>query len=73
MFAFGNSDGDRQRLEYTTAGPGRTLGLLLHHDDNVREFAYDRHARSARLDVAWHEAEALGWLVVSMKQDWASN
>ncbi|WP_213306896.1 HAD family hydrolase [Paraburkholderia sacchari] len=72
ILAFGNSDGDREMLEYTTGGTGPSLGLLLHHDDAAREFAYDRKAGSAALDKAWDEAQARGWVVVSMKQDWKS-
>jgi phosphoserine phosphatase len=70
ILAFGNSDGDREMLEYTTGGPGPSLGLLLHHDNGAREFAYDRNAGSVRLDKAWDEASARGWVVVSMKDDW---
>jgi hypothetical protein len=70
ILAFGNSDGDREMLEYTTSGPGQTLALLVHHDDPVREFAYDRKSALARLDKAWDEALARGWIVVSMKNDW---
>lgn len=70
ILAFGNSDGDREMLEYTASGPGETLALLVHHDDPVREFAYDRQSSMARLDRAWDEAVARGWTVVSMKQDW---
>lgn len=70
ILAFGNSDGDREMLEYTASGPGETLALLVHHDDPVREFAYDRQSSMARLDKAWDEAVARGWIVVSMKQDW---
>jgi hypothetical protein len=72
ILAFGNSDGDREMLEYATAGPGPSLGLLLHHDDAAREFAYDRQAGSASLDKAWDEAGTRGWIVVSMKQDWST-
>lgn len=70
ILAFGNSDGDREMLEYTASGPGQTLALLVHHDDPEREFAYDRQSKLARLDKAWDEAVARGWIVVSMKQDW---
>nr|WP_027210356.1 HAD family hydrolase [Burkholderia sp. WSM2232] len=70
ILAFGNSDGDREMLEYTAGGPGKTLALLLHHDDAEREFAYDRKSSLARLDRAWDQALARGWVVVSMKQDW---
>lgn len=70
ILAFGNSDGDREMLEYTASGLGETLALLLHHDDSDREFAYDRQSSLARLDKAWDEAVARGWVVVSMKRDW---
>jgi phosphoglycolate phosphatase-like HAD superfamily hydrolase len=70
ILAFGNSDGDREMLEYTASGPGETLALLVHHDDAAREFAYDRQSSLARLDKAWDEANARGWTVVSVKHDW---
>jgi phosphoglycolate phosphatase-like HAD superfamily hydrolase len=70
ILAFGNSDGDREMLEYAASGPGETLALLLHHDDADREFAYDRQSALARLDKAWDEALSRGWVVVSMKHDW---
>lgn len=72
ILAFGNSDGDREMIEYVTGGAGPSLGLLLHHDDAEREFAYDRQSAEARLDKAWDEAGSRGWVVVSMKQDWKS-
>jgi phosphoglycolate phosphatase-like HAD superfamily hydrolase len=72
ILAFGNSDGDREMIEYVTGGAGPSLGLLLHHDDAEREFAYDRQSAAARLDKAWDEATQRGWVVVSMKQDWKS-
>jgi phosphoserine phosphatase len=68
--AFGNSDGDLQMLQVTTAGPGRRLALIVHHDDAEREFAYDRRSLVGRLDKAWSEAIAKHWIVVSMKSDW---
>lgn len=68
--AFGNSDGDRQMLEWTTVGNSLGLGLLVHHDDAVREWAYDRKSSVGRLDQALDEAPARGWIVVSMKKDW---
>ena len=67
--AFGNSDGDLQMLQWTTAGPARRLGMIVHHDDAEREFAYDRDA-IGRLDKALDAAPAAGWTVVSMKNDW---
>jgi phosphoglycolate phosphatase-like HAD superfamily hydrolase len=63
--AFGNSDGDLQMLQWTAAGQGPRLALLVHHTDAEREWAYDRGAEKA-LD----EAQAKGWTVVDMKQDW---
>lgn len=68
--AFGNSDGDFQMLEWTTAGVGPRLGVLLHHDDAEREFAYNRNSAAGRLDRALAEAPVRGWTVVSMKTDW---
>lgn len=70
ILAFGNSDGDFEMLEYTTAGPGPRLGLLLHHDDAEREAAYDRESHVGRLARGLDEAERRGWLVVSVKSDW---
>jgi phosphoglycolate phosphatase-like HAD superfamily hydrolase len=67
--AFGNSDGDKQMLEYTASGKGPRLMLLLHHDDAEREYAYDRKSRVGRLDKAWDEAVRRKWVVVSMKKD----
>jgi phosphoglycolate phosphatase-like HAD superfamily hydrolase len=68
--AFGNSDGDQQMLEWTTAGSGARFALIVHHDDAKREWAYDRTSKIGTLDKAWDEAVAKGWTVVSMKDDW---
>jgi phosphoglycolate phosphatase-like HAD superfamily hydrolase len=68
--AFGNSDGDLQMLQWTTAGRGARFALIVHHDDAQREWAYDRTSHIGRLDKAWDEAVARGWTVVSMKNDW---
>ncbi|MEJ8856332.1 HAD family hydrolase [Variovorax robiniae] len=70
ILAFGNSDGDLQMLQYTVSGPGRSLALLVHHDDAAREFAYDRTSPFGKLDKAWDEAVRRNWVVVSMKNDW---
>ncbi|NNE19240.1 MAG: haloacid dehalogenase-like hydrolase [Myxococcales bacterium] len=71
ILAFGNSDGDLQMLEWTTTGSaGAHLGLLLHHDDAEREYAYDRNSSVGKLDQALDSAEQSGWLIVSMKNDW---
>src|SRR5262249_42070273 len=68
--AFGNSDGDQQMLEWTAAGGGTRFMLLVHHTDGVREYAYDRQSAVGRLDKALDEANAKGWTVVDMKNDW---
>ena len=70
IFAAGNSDGDFQMLEWTTAGDGPRFGMLIHHTDGEREFAYDREGHIGVLNQSLDEAEARGWLVVSMKDDW---
>ena len=70
---FGNSDGDKQMLEYTTIGnPRPSLGLIVHHTDAEREYAYDTHPKSTgQLVAALEEAPKRGWIVVDMKKDWA--
>jgi len=68
--AFGNSDGDLQMLQVTTAGEGRRLGLIVHHDDGTRETEYDRQSHIGKLDKALDAAMANHWIVVSMKSDW---
>ena len=70
ILAFGNSDGDIQMLQWTTAGDGRRLGLVVHHDDAEREYAYDRKGHVGKLDKALDAAGPAGWLIVSMKNDW---
>ncbi len=72
ILAFGNSDGDLAMLEYTYAGKGPRLMLIVHHDDADREYAYDRKSRVGRLDKALDAASRRGWAVVSMKDDWAA-
>jgi phosphoserine phosphatase len=71
ILAFGNSDGDLQMLQYTTGGPGRRLGLVLHHTDAEREYAYDRESHFGKLDKALDLAGDAGWVVVSIKDDWS--
>ena len=68
--AFGNSDGDFHMLEWTTTGSGARLGVIVHHDDAVREFAYDRLSLFGHLDRCLNEASNHNWVVVSMKEDW---
>jgi hypothetical protein len=74
--AFGNSDGDRQMLEWTQAGDGARLIMLVHHDDATREYAYgpggglpDTHVGTFS-DALMTEANKNGWIVISMKNDW---
>jgi len=68
--AFGNSDGDFEMLEWTTAGEGPRLGVIVHHTDGTREYAYDRDSHIGRLDKALDQAGDRGWVVVDMKNDW---
>jgi len=68
--AFGNSDGDLQMLQYTAAGDGARFMALVHHDDETREWAYDRESSIGRLDLALNEAGQRGWTVISMANDW---
>ena len=70
IMAFGNSDGDLQMLEYTTGGVGARFGLIVHHTDAEREYAYDRKSAVGKLEKALDEAAKRGWIVVSMKDDW---
>ncbi|MET0595471.1 MAG: HAD family hydrolase [Polyangiaceae bacterium] len=68
--AFGNSDGDFEMIEWTTASPLPHLGLIVHHTDGEREFAYDREAQLATLARGLDEAPRHNWIVVDMKKDW---
>ena len=70
IFAFGNSDGDRQMLEWTFAGPGARFAGIVHHTDEVREYAYDRQSKVGKLDKALDEAIAKKWTIVDMRKDW---
>jgi phosphoserine phosphatase len=70
ILAFGNSDGDFQMLEWVTAGTGARLGLLVHHDDDKREFAYDRKSHIGRLARGLDEGPGRGWVITSMKERW---
>jgi phosphoserine phosphatase len=69
--AFGNSDGDREMLEWTQAGGAARLMMLVHHDDAVREWAYGPDSKIGTFsDSLMEEAKAKGWTVISMKGDW---
>ena len=70
IFAFGNSDGDKELLEWTAAGPGVRFVGLLHHTDAEREWAYDRDLKVGRLDKALELARAKDWTIVDMAADW---
>ncbi len=68
--AFGNSDGDLQMLQWTSAGEGPRLPVYLHHTDAAREWAYDRDSHIGRFDQGLDEAANQGWLVIDMAEDW---
>jgi hypothetical protein len=74
--AFGNSTGDRQMLEYTKAGAGARLSMLVLHDDATREYAYGpaQGLPATRVgtftQALYDEAQQRGWVVISMKHDW---
>jgi phosphoglycolate phosphatase-like HAD superfamily hydrolase len=69
--AFGNSDGDKQMLQWTQSGDGARLMLLVHHDDPQREYAYDTDTKVGTFsDSLMDVAKKGGWTVVSMKRDW---
>ena len=75
ILAAGNSDGDLQMLQYTTIARDENddtprLGLIVHHTDDQREWAYDRESTVGKLDQALEEAPKRGWIVIDMKQDW---
>lgn len=70
IFAFGNSDGDLQMLQWTMAGEGARFAGVVRHTDAEREYAYDRQSKIGKLDKALDEAAAKGWAVVDMKRDW---
>lgn len=70
VMAFGNSDGDLQMLQWTSAGSGSRFCMYVHHDDSKREWAYDRESHIGKLDKGLEVAKSEGWTVVSMKDDW---
>lgn len=72
IMAFGNSDGDLEMLQWTSAGAGPRFGLIVHHTDNAREVAYDRASKVGQLDKALDLAPSQGWTVVDIKNDWST-
>jgi phosphoserine phosphatase len=70
LVAVGNSDGDLQMLQYSASSTRPNLQILVHHDDAVREYAYDRQSKIGKLDKALDEATKRSWTIVSMKSDW---
>ncbi|MGO4677584.1 HAD family hydrolase [Bosea sp. 2YAB26] len=68
--AFGNSDGDLEMLQWTTLSGGPRFGLIVHHTDAEREYAYDRQSHFGKLDIALDAAAVNKWTVVDMKRDW---
>lgn len=77
IFAGGNADADMPMLKYTTVSRGAhdkslRFGLLVHHTDGKREWAYDRKSHVGTLDKGLDEAKRMGWTLVDMKNDWAT-
>jgi phosphoglycolate phosphatase-like HAD superfamily hydrolase len=70
VMAFGNSDGDLEMLQWSCGGNGPRFCLIVHHTDDIREWAYDRESPVGRLDKALDAAKSNGWTVVDMKNDW---
>jgi phosphoglycolate phosphatase-like HAD superfamily hydrolase len=70
VFAFGNSDGDHQMLQWTAAAAGARFMGIVHHTDAEREWAYDRTSHIGKLDKALDEGLAQGWTIMDMKRDW---
>ena len=70
ILAGGNSDGDFEMLKWTTSGEGKRLGLIVHHTDAEREWAYDRESSEGRLVRGLDKADENGWLVIDMASDW---
>ncbi|QIE43796.1 HAD family hydrolase [Meridianimarinicoccus aquatilis] len=68
----GNSDGDFEMLEWATAGDGPRLGMIVHHTDADREWAYDRDSHIGSLSRGLDESDARGWLLIDMAGDWAN-
>ena len=70
ILAIGNSDGDFEMLEWTTTGDGPRLGMILHHTDADREWAYDRDSHIGKLDRGLNESSGRNWNLIDMKKEW---
>ncbi|WP_425046414.1 HAD family hydrolase [Primorskyibacter sp. S87] len=70
VIAGGNSDGDFAMIEWSTAGEGPRLGLIVHHTDAAREYSYDRDSHIGQLVDGLDKGPGMGWLIVDMAQDW---
>ncbi|MBP7399799.1 MAG: haloacid dehalogenase-like hydrolase [Chitinophagales bacterium] len=70
VFASGNSDGDYQMLQWTSAGDKPNMCLLVHHTDSIREFAYDRNSAIGKLNKGLDDAEKYNWIIVDIQKDW---
>lgn len=70
LAAFGNLDGDLAMLQYTIAGEGKRVAVLIHYTDEKREWAYDKESSVGHLDTGLDVARKHGWTIVDMKHDW---
>jgi haloacid dehalogenase-like hydrolase len=71
VFAAGNSDGDYEMLQWTTTGTGYPrFGMIVHHTDAAREWAYDRGSHIGLLEKGLDDASKYGWVIIDMKNDW---
>ena len=71
VFTAGNSDGDYEMLQWTATATGYPrFGMIVHHTDEAREWAYDRTSSIGKLDRGLNDAAKYNWLIVDMKKDW---
>jgi len=71
VFTAGNSDGDYEMLQYTSTGTGYPrFGMIVHHTDSVREYAYDRKSHIGHLERGLDDAAQYHWLIVDIQKDW---
>jgi hypothetical protein len=70
VFCGGNSDGDQAMMQYTSGSKYKSMCLIVHHTDSIREYAYDLKTLSGHLEKALVEAKEKNWMVVDMARDW---